>query len=705
MRCQTFEVSKPEVPGTFLIMRNVSNRSQPVFRRIALLLCLCFVATDPVLAQIPLSPTPGQTAPSPREIKRYEIEAKRMGVDPDSEDALPRSREFLRIDSTYYVGWYYEGTYKYNHAADYLGYRNASVPLDRALSLMERDFAKQLRTRTSDLASYFQVYRYHIDYTHIAYLLMNCYSNMEEPQKVYDLLRRVLRWNFQRDFYMDAYNYLGWTVHRNRFFTKDQYSFLGNSVADNEALALRYLDSGLRKIERDRLVNREIFPPGYERNDKLAVYHYKAMLYSYALNIDSAARYYRLMRNSPVFSHNNYATFRAICGDFRTAEAEYQLAGLQETGDKRLREYIYYTSILHIYKGQPDRGAALLKDMIRANGSTPGFGWYNIALARCMYYDGQIMESRRYADKAAQFRELHIGTTLGQSHYDFSLQLNRLMTKEAEWEMLRFENRNWWYNPVVLAKMARTLGEKYLQQFLIINQFAQNPERDRVIYKLFSTESTVGWDEIWYLIKDFSTGFFIERFSKELARDERPLIRKYYRLFLARLQMMQGNYREARQQLNEILERGDTDPDYEKLFIARAFEAQALCAQKLKDEQARNEWLYRLYLLYPQLVPASGMKMNMQLHVSGKEDPKVTARLKACNINWVTGRNVPAAHAYLIFSEEEGRKNITYYVLDAEGNEVVAKQRFRWQDPEAAGLSLAYRLFRAGNRSAAETAQ
>src|SRR5690606_19907635 len=118
------------------------------------------------------------------------------------------------------------------------------------------------------------------DYTHIAYLLMNCYSNMEEPQKVYDLLRRVLRWNFQRDFYMDAYNYLGWTVHRNRFFTKDQYSFLGNSVAENEALALRYLDSGLRKIERDRLVNREIFPPGYERNDKLAVYHYKAMLYS-----------------------------------------------------------------------------------------------------------------------------------------------------------------------------------------------------------------------------------------------------------------------------------------------------------------------------------------------------------------------------------------------------------------------------------------
>ena len=45
---------------------------------------------------------------------RYEIDAKRMGVDPSSEDALPRSREFKRIDSTYYVGWIFEGVYKYN---------------------------------------------------------------------------------------------------------------------------------------------------------------------------------------------------------------------------------------------------------------------------------------------------------------------------------------------------------------------------------------------------------------------------------------------------------------------------------------------------------------------------------------------------------------------------------------------------------------
>src|SRR6188472_2895634 len=64
---------------------------------------------------------------------RYEVDAKRSGTNMNSDDALPRSREFIRIDSSYYVGWLFEGVYKYNHAADYVGYKNAAVPLERAL--------------------------------------------------------------------------------------------------------------------------------------------------------------------------------------------------------------------------------------------------------------------------------------------------------------------------------------------------------------------------------------------------------------------------------------------------------------------------------------------------------------------------------------------------------------------------------------------
>jgi hypothetical protein len=35
----------------------------------------------------------------------FDIDAKRQIENIDGEDALPRSREFKRIDSTYYVGW------------------------------------------------------------------------------------------------------------------------------------------------------------------------------------------------------------------------------------------------------------------------------------------------------------------------------------------------------------------------------------------------------------------------------------------------------------------------------------------------------------------------------------------------------------------------------------------------------------------------
>lgn len=633
---------------------------------------------------------------------RAEIDAKRMGVGVNSEDALPRSREFLRIDSTYYVGWLYEGTYKYNHAADYLGYKNASVPLERALRLIERDYHKQLATRTDNLIVYYPAYKFDIDYTMIAYYLMNCYSNMDEPDQVYLLLRRVLKWNFQRDFYMDAYNYLGWTVHRNRFYTSSKYPFLKNSIKENEALANRMLDSGLRKIARDRVTNAHIFPPGYEANDKFAVYHYKSILYSYSINIDSAEYYFNLLRSSPIFPHNNYATFRSICGDFRTAESEYKKASTIDAGDKRLQEWAYYSSVIDNYKAQPKVGAELMRDMIRSAGSTPGFGWYNIALSRCMLYDGQIDESNRYADKAASFKELHIGTTLGQSQYDFSIQLLKLINKDVAFQQQMFEHRNWWYNPGIISKMAALKVDKYLQQFLIINQFSQNPERDLVIYKLFSTESTVSWDEIWYLIKDFSTGYFLDKFKKQADTDNRRFVRKYFQLFVAQLEMKQGNYRYAQAILDGILRSPDIDLDFEKLFVARVFQAEAECAQERKDVSAYNDWVYRMYITYPQLVPFTGLQMNMRLHLNGDVDKAAAERLKDCNINWVTDVSIPAPDVYITFIRNGNKKDIQYSVADKTGNIIVKTQSFAWQKPEDAGTSLAYRIFNIGGKEPEE---
>jgi hypothetical protein len=631
------------------------------------------------------------------EQRYFQIDAKRMSEDVNGDDALTRSREFKRIDSTYYVGWLFEGAYKFNHAADYLGFKNAIYPLSHALDLLEKDYRKALMTRTPDFLTYFPIYKLQIDYTLIANYLMNCYSNTDQPDQVFKLLQRVKKFNFQNQAYLDVYDYMAWTVHRNRFYTSSKYSFLRNSIAENEALAQRYLDTAMLVIARNKPLN-ERLQPNVEQAEKLSVYHYRNILYSYAFNIDSAEYYFDLMRKAGRLPHNNYATFKAVSGDFRTAEEEYKIAAQQDNGDHRLQEWAYYTSILHIYKAHPREGMQLARDMIKANGTTPGYGWYNIALARSLMYDGQIAEAERYAQRAAEFKEVHIGTTLGQAHYEFSVQLLKLIGKEHEWSMQQFEHKNWWYNPSVLFTMSGKVAERYTMQYFIINQFAQNPERDRVIYKLFSNESTVSWDEIWYLVHDYSTQYFISRFEREAATDRRPLIRKYFKLFSARLKIKQGKYAEAKRELDALLKDTEIDQEYEKLYIARLFQAEAECAKEQKDKAAQNDWLYKLYITYPQLVPYSGMPMNMILHVSGAEDKEVTDRLKDCNINWVTNSSTPAVNVYISFSGSGDKKNITYSVTDRGGNYVVAKQAFNWKKPEEAAISLAYRLFDIGSK-------
>ena len=656
----------------------------------------------PHLPQLPPELMPPHPAAKMSE-RYFNIDAKRSLDNIMAEDALPHSREFKRIDSTYYVGWLFEGVYKYNHAEDYLGFKNAIVPLERTLNLIEHDYSKALATRTDQPIVYYPIRMIRIDYQMAVNFLMQCYANTDQPMKVYELMRRVQRWKFQINYFDNPYNTLGWTVHRNRVYTSAKYPFLKNSIAANEKLANSYLDSALATINHNSALNKplgRVFPEfrNIDEEEKVGVYHYKNILYSYSLNIDSAAYYFGLMRDAGRLPHNNYANFMGICGDFRTADAEYKLASAQDSRDKRLQEWAYYSSIIDIFKSKPKNGVELARNMIKYAGTTPGYGWYNIALARCMLYDGQISEAERYVDKAADFKELHIGTTLGQTQYDFSVQLIKLINNEQSWEMDRFEHSNWWYNPAVLLDMAQKLSQKYLQQFLIINQFAQNPEREQVIYKLFSTESTVSWDEIYYLIHDFSTNFFISKFQQEAKTDTRKNIHKYFELFYARLQLQQGKTAEAKPILDKLLRDQNTDAEYEKLFTARLYQAEAECAKAQKNITAQNEWLYRLYVLYPQLVPYTGMPANMSLYISGNVDKGVEKRLRACNINWVTNSSIPSASVYVTFTGTGDKKNISYYVLDKAGNYIVEKQGFTWKKPEEAATTLAYRIFNIGGK-------
>lgn len=638
--------------------------------------------------------------PSAKELLRYEIDAKRMGVHETSKDALPRSREFLRIDSTYYVGWYFEGAYKYEHAADYLGYKNATTPLERALNLIERDYKKQLATRSPDLMTYYPVYRYQVDYTRIAYYLLQCYMNTDNADDAYKLLRRAQKWKFQKDLYLDVYNYLAWLTHRNRFYTSDKYAFLKNSIDENEKLANRYLDSAIRSIVRNRSYNSQIFPPAAETADFMGVYHYKAMLHGYAFRTDSARYYYMQMDKNGYLPHNNYANFLMICGDFAEAEKEYKLSSLQESGDKRLREYIYYSSILELYKADPKRGNAILKAMITANGSTPGYGWYNIALARTMLYDGQVAESERYSRKAEQFKELHIGTTLGPTHYNFSLNLNKLMALQARYRMQQFEHKDWWYSPSVLGEMAALKVQTYMQHFLILNQFAQNPERDRVVYKLFSTESTIAFDQVWNLIGDYSTSFFIKRYEKEVATDKRKKIAKYYKLFLARFHIKDKAYKKAEAILEPLLTDPTVDKQYEKLFIARVYESLALCAKAQQQEIKQRDYTLDFYRIYPQLLPFSELTLNMRLKTNQPENVLIKA-LRSYAINWVTDASSPAIQVDINFSKSDKSNKVSLQVHDDNGVSIVKAQDIYYKKEAEILKELPYRLFNIGGEEAA----
>jgi hypothetical protein len=193
--------------------------------------------------------------PAGKESARANIDAKRVIENMYSDDALPRSREFKRTDSTYYVGWMFEGIYKYNHAADYIGFKNAAAALEKALSLIERDYKRQLNTRSDNILTLLPAYNFQIDYTIIANALVHAYGNIDQPEKIVPLLRRAIKYNMQREYYLDPYNMLAWTVHRNRFYTSAKYPFLKNTIDENERLANRYLDSAMRAIEKNRLLN------------------------------------------------------------------------------------------------------------------------------------------------------------------------------------------------------------------------------------------------------------------------------------------------------------------------------------------------------------------------------------------------------------------------------------------------------------------
>ena len=273
-----------------------------------------------------------------------------------------------------------------------------------------------------------------------------------------------------------------------------------------------------------------------------------------------------------------------------------------------------------------------------------------------------------------------------------------LIIKNREIEAVKFMNKNWWYSPSDLQKLAQLTVEKYSLQFLIINQFASNPERDRVVYKLFSTESTVSFDEVWQLLDGFSVNFFLEKYRKAITEDKRYQIKRYYRLFVARLLMKKGEYKEALSQLSSAYNEMQIDPEYEKLFKARCLESMIICKFQENKNENVEALSTELFSLYPQLIPYSGIAPAMRLHIIATNpiQTKIKENLEDLNVTWSKNQSAKIPDVYIDFKQNNGH-NVAKVEVKLNGTGLIAPTEISYKTEKDAFPLITQAMFGIGN--------
>ncbi len=663
-----------------------------VKNHIVRLACLCLLFFSGMLnAQI-------------NESARYEIDAKRIGVSPEDKDALPRSREFIRLDSTYYVGWMYEGLYKFDRSSDYLGYKQAIGPLYKALHLFEKDYGFKMRNIFSSMEYFRTNGSLFNDFYYIANTLQSCYNSIEMPDSTMALFNKLEGYHFQRDFF-NIRSGRAWLLHRNRFYTSEKYPFLKNSIKENEQLAFNECYTGMTEIKESKAVNDNWYGPYQSEDDLLTIYHYLALLHDYNQNYDSSQFYYDILINAGRVSWSNYANQQHVLGNFKEAVEDYSKT--QYKGRFSLVESDYYLPMILVYGGETKNAIQMAQAKINESGSTPGFGWYTIALARGYLYDGQLDSCEFFLNKASNFKELHIGTTLTQSLYDFSINLLRIQVIEKKIALIKFFDTGWWYSISGLYDVCALKIEKVMLEYALVNSLANNPERDRIVYDLFCSESTVTFDESMYLLKDFCLPYFEMKYEDYTLADPRKKINRYFRLFTYKFMFEQGDDDEAGRECKKLLEETDpltnygsgsgnvADPVFEKLYLYRVLEIMAQTADGKNYNAYRNE----CFKTYPQLMLFSGMPARLNVSFTGIQNDAtikaVVEDLKDCNIEFTDDANAPIANL------EFFKKGDTYQVMinvinPADGTPLVVNSELLFKESNGIGKELAMRLFGKG---------
>ena len=634
---------------------------------------------------------------------RHEIDVKYAEMnlynDYSSPEIILRAREFIRLDPAYYIGYMLEGFSRYDRSGDIQGYKLAIAPIKKAMDLLEKDYGSELKSVYSSRENFERNRDLLFNYVYITSRLMDCYSNIEHPDSVILLLDRYKAWSFEHDV-LGADNYIAWTYHRNRFYTSQKFSFLKNSIAENEQIALNYLKQNLKNINEKAQQNETVIPYWMVLSAKMSVYHYLAIIYSYLHKPDSAKMYYEYMEPYNIFPYNNYAIFCFVNGNFETAKDYFSYSAMMERYDKyRLNESVYYLSIMNVMAADPQTSVSSMTSLINKNGVRPGWGWYNLALGRAMLYNGQIDSSMICINKASKFKEIHLGTTWGESHYLFSCTILKLMNIERQAAAIRFENKNYRFSPSKLKRLIELKIEEYSTKMALFNQLSSNPEREEIFYRLFASEATVSFDEVYHMIKDYGRNFFIKKFEYLGQNDERENIRKYFKLLQGKLYLEKKSCRKALSILKDLLDNHKSEKDYEILFKARLYEALALASKESGSQADYEKYRNSFYVSFPQLVPYSNIRMKFVLDVRDnniKSADPILDEMKSFNIDFVTNSKEDLPKIVLQFFNNGVKDAVTYSVESAWRRIIIEPKTIIYDSPEGIGKKLAYSVFNAG---------
>ena len=450
-----------------------------------------------------------------------------------SREAYELSQKFIQIDSTYYTGYYYEGLYRYLRASDLLGYKLAIEPLRKSLTLLEADFPRELR-RIRDIQKYIPVYELQRRYAILCDLLVRCYSNTEELDKSITVINKLIDKRFIYNWGVDPYAHLSWIHHKNRVYTPEKYSFLKPTIEENVRLASKFADSILINNSKNYKFISTYIPTGFDPIEG-SYFHYKDIIYSYLLNVDSAEFCAQNLKRLDMLSYNNYGNLKFIQAKFEDAEKHYNRErGIDGYQQKETKEFDYMESVINIFRNETEKAKNIVQNSLDIMGPAPGYGWNNIALTRANYYSGDLKETKSFLDKATNFKELHINSTWGKVQYDRNTLLFKYLYHQQKMNEIKFQDQDYWMDFNALVDLTGHYFKKENAHLLLTSELSANPERFLVLYNIFSSENTIFFDEIWELIKDFNPEYFIRLFEEKLADESREGVNKYLNYFIGK---------------------------------------------------------------------------------------------------------------------------------------------------------------------------